>query len=286
MPDDATGVAALSVGEIDYMQYLPFDLLDRLAQTPNVKLMSLEGLDMFQGNFRLNSASGPFADPAVRAVLWKLVNQKEMLDAAGIGPRYRLENCPSFWMCGTPLSTDAGSGVAAFDVAGAKAALAQTGYRGEPVIMLAVAGSISTAAGSVLAQYMRQVGFTVAEQVMDWGTLLARRGKKEGWAMFPVYANGVDMASPLTHFYVANNCSDYPGWSCDATTTRLLADFAAAPDDAARKAIAASIQMEAYRTTPSVMWGQFSRPAGYRNRLVNLIQSSFPIFWNVQLAAA
>ena len=37
---------------------------------------------------------------------------------------------------------------------------------------------------------------------------------------------------------------------------------------------------------PSVMWGQFSHPAGYRTRLTNLIQSSFPIFWNVTLAAA
>ena len=286
MPDDATGVAALTVGEIDYMQYLPFDWLDRLGHTPNVKLMSLQGLDMFQGNFRLNTATGPFADPAVRAVLWKLVNQKEMLEAAGIGPKYRVDNCPSYWMCGTPLSTDAGSGVAVFDLAGAKADLARTNYKGEPVVILEVAGSIQTAAGNVLAQYMQQIGFTVKEEVMDWGTVLARRVKKDGWGLFPVYANGVDMASPLTHFYVSNNCADYTGWSCDATMTRLLAEFAAAPDDAARKTIAASIQTQAYLTTPSVMWGQFSRPAGYRSRLTGLIQSSFPIFWNVELAAA
>ncbi|MGI4946294.1 MAG: ABC transporter substrate-binding protein [Janthinobacterium lividum] len=286
MPDDATGVTALTVGEIDYMQYLPFDWLDRLGRTPNVKLMSLKGLDMFQGNFRLNAASGPFADPAVRAVMWKLVNQTEMLEAAGIGPKYRVDDCPSFFMCGTPLSTDAGSGVANFDLAGARTALAKTGYRGEPVVMLEVVGAIQTAAGNLLAQYMQQVGFTVKEEVMDWGTVLARRAKKDGWGMFPVYANGVDMASPLTHFYIANNCADYPGWSCDATITKLLADFAAAPDEASWKSIAAGIQQEAYRTTPSVMWGQFSRPAGYRSRLQDLVRSSFPIFWNAKLAAA
>lgn len=284
MPDDATGVIALTAGEIDYMQYLPFDWLDRLGRTPNVKLMALKGLDMFQGNFRLNSATGPFADPAVRAVLWKLVDQKEMMQAAGIEPRYSTE-CPSFWMCGTPLSTDAGAAVAKFDPAAAKAELARTAYKGEPVVMLEVAGSISTAAGNVLAQAMQAAGFTVKEEVMDWGTVLARRAKKDGWSLFPVYANGVDMASPLTHFYVSNNCSDYPGWSCDPATTGLLAEFAAAPDDAARKTIAARIQAEAYRTTPAVMWGQFSRPAGYRTRLTNVVQSAFPIFWSVQLTA-
>ena len=94
------------------------------------------------------------------------------------------------------------------------------------------------------------------------------------------------MASPLTNFYISNNCADYPGWSCDATMTKLLDAFAAAPDEAEHKRIAAEIQVVAYRTTPCVMWGQFSRPAGYRSRLTDLIQSSFPIFWNVKLSAA
>ena len=283
--DDATGASALIAGEIDYMQYLPFDWLGRLGRTPNVAVMALKGLDMFQGNFRLNHASGPFADPAVRQVLWKLVDQKEMLDTAGIGPAYRIEACASFWMCGTPLSTDAGSSAARFDMAGARSALARTAYRSEPVVMLQVAGSISQAAGSLLAQRMREAGFSVDEQVMDWGTVLARRAKREGWSLFPVYANGVDMSSPLNHFYVANNCADYPGWSCSPALSALLAEFATAPDDAARKPVAARIQEEAYALTPSVMWGQFSRPAGYRTRLRNLMPSSLPMFWNVELAA-
>ena len=284
--DDATGANALVAGEIDYMQYLPFDLLPMLAKAPGVKLMTLKGLDMFQGNFRVNAAAGPFSDPAVRAVLWKLVDQKETLEAAGIGPDMRLDRCPDFFMCGAPLATEAGSEGARFDLAGARAALARTGYKGEPVVMLQVSGSISQAAGSLLSQHMRQAGFTVDEQVMDWGTVLQRRGRKEGWSVFPVYSNGIEMASPLTHFYVSNNCADYPGWSCSATTTGLLAQFAAATDDAARRRIAVAIQEDAYRTTPNVMWGQFSRPAGYRARLQNLVQSSFPIFWGVRLATA
>lgn len=286
MPDDATGANALAAGEIDYMQYLPFDLVDMLNRTPGVQLLTLKGLDMFQGNFRLNAASGPFADPAVRRVLWHLVDQKDTLEAAGIAAPFRVDNCPSFFMCGTPLSSDAGAVVARFDPAAARAALASTGYKGEPVVMLQVSGSISQAAGSLLAQNMRAAGFTVDEQVMDWGTVLARRAKKEGWSLFPVYSNGVDMASPLTHFYISNNCGDYPGWSCSAPMTALLTRFAAAPDDDARRTLAAAIQEEAYRTTPSVMWGQFARPAGHRTRLLDLIPSSFPIFWNVRLGTA
>jgi peptide/nickel transport system substrate-binding protein len=283
VPDDATAANALMAGEIDYMQYLPFDLLATLEKSEGVQLMNFSGLDMFQGNFRVNHASGPFADPAVRAVLWKLVDQREILGAIGIPERFGMTVCDSFWLCGTPLATDAGAEVAKFDVAAAKAALAKTSYKGEPVVILQVSGSISTTASKVLTQHMREAGFTVDEQVMDWGTLLARRAKKDGWSLFGVYSNGVDMDSPLTHFYVSNNCADYPGWNCSEAMTGLLRDFAAAPDDAVRKRVAADIQVEAYRQTPSVMWGQFSRPAGYRSRLKNMIQSSFPMFWEVEI---
>jgi peptide/nickel transport system substrate-binding protein len=279
--DDATSASALIAGEIDYMQFLPFDWLGKLQSNTDLSIMDLTGVDMFQGNFRLNHASGPFADPAVRQVMWQLVDQDETLQAIGIPARYRVKTCPSFWMCGTPLQTTAGTEAAKFSIDGARQALARTNYKGEPVIMMQVAGSISQTAGDVLADHMKSAGFTVKQEVMDWGTVLARRAKREGWSLFPVYSNGIDMDSPLTHFYVANNCADYPGWSCDPTMTKLLEDFANAPDTTARQKIADQIQIAAYNLVPSVMWGQFARPAGYRHRLKNMIVSSFPMFWQV-----
>jgi peptide/nickel transport system substrate-binding protein len=284
MPDDGTAASALLAGEIDYMQYLPFDRIAQLERNRAIRVMQLGGIDMFQGNFRLNHASGPFTDPAVRRVLWKLVDQGEILQAIGIPERFSHRGaCPSFWMCGAPEETAAGAEVARFSVEAAQAALARTAYRGEPVVMLQVSGSISQTAGQVLAANMRKAGFTVEEQSMDWGTVLARRAKREGWSLFPVYSNGVDMASPLNHFYVANNCADYPGWSCDAGIGGMLHDYARAPDAAARMLIAERIQRSAYDLVPSVMWGQFSRPAGYRARLRNLIPSSFPMFWQAEV---
>ena len=37
----------------------------------------------------------------------------------------------------------------------------------------------------------------------------------------------------------------------------------------------------AYQLVPSVMWGQFARPAGYRKRLKGMVVSAFPMFWEV-----
>ena len=64
-----------------------------------------------------------------------------------------------------------------------------------------------------LPEQKRATDFTVEEQPRDWPTILARRAKKEGWSMFPVYSNGTDMFTPLTHFYIASTCNDFPGWS-------------------------------------------------------------------------
>ena len=48
-----------------------------------------------------------------------------------------------------------------------------------------------------------------------------------------------------------------------------------------RKKIAADIQTISYEMVPSLMWGQFTIPAGYRADLKGLIQSSYPMFWEV-----
>ena len=84
MPDQSTGANALLAGEIDYMQYLPFDLLGRLEKARGVRVFGLGGIHQFQGNFRLNHAAPPFDDPAIRRVLWSVIDQKEVLAAIGV----------------------------------------------------------------------------------------------------------------------------------------------------------------------------------------------------------
>jgi peptide/nickel transport system substrate-binding protein len=281
--DNITAASALKAGEIDYLQFVPFELIAQMEADKKLKVMSLGGLDMYQGNYRLNAAFPPFNDPAVRRVLWQLVDQEAVLDAVGVPQKYRLNNCPSFWMCGTPLETKAGSEAAHFSIDAAREALKKTNYKGEPVVIMESTGATTTSlnASMVVVDAMKRAGFNVDEQVMDWGTLLQRRVKKEGWSMFTVYSNGADMSSPLTHFYAGANCADYPGWSCDERVTPLLKAFAHAETLDDRKKIAAQIQTLDYDSVPSVMWGQFTVPAAYSTNLDGLIQSSFPIFWGV-----
>src|SRR4029434_1083205 len=116
------------------MHSLPFDMLPLLEKERSVKLMGLGGIHQFQGNFRLNHAFPPFDNPKVRQVMWKLVDQDATLTAIDVPERYRAKSCSSFWMCGTPLTTDAGS-------RGAKGAPAAAQARAEASRYHAVRGA-------------------------------------------------------------------------------------------------------------------------------------------------
>lgn len=283
MPDQATGASALIAGEVDYMQYLPFDLLPRIERARGVRTLGLGGIHQFQGNFRINHAAAPMDDPAVRRVLWRCADQASILTAIGVPAQFRAPPCPSFFLCDAPLSSTGGAAQASFDPAEARRMLAASSYRGQPLAFLTTAGGISQTAAQVMIQSMQQAGFNVTEQVMDWGTLLARRARREGWHIFAVYANGTDMFSPLTNFYVSNTCADYPGWDCDRDVQRLLTEFALATDGAARRRIAAEIQTASVAHVPSVMWGQFTIPAGYRDRVRDLPRAAYPMFWEARI---
>jgi peptide/nickel transport system substrate-binding protein len=248
-----------------------------------VRLVGLGGIHMFQGNFRINHAAAPMDDPAIRRVLWRCADQAAILTAIGVPERYRAPACPAFFLCDAPLDSRAGAAEMAYDPEEARRMLAATNYRGQTLAFLTTAGSISQTATEVMIQSMQQAGFTVEEQIMDWGTLLARRGKREGWHLFAVYANGTDMFSPLTHFYVSNTCADYPGWDCDRGIEALLHDFANATEATDRQRLAEAIQQAAVRHVPSVMWGQFTIPAGIRERLRDVPRAAYPMFWEAKI---
>ncbi len=282
--DPGTAVNALRAGEIDYMELPSMDLMPMLQQDPNIRVMTLTGPHMSTAYIRLNHASGPLADPAVRQVLWMALNQSDTPAAMGALGDLAIPYCPSFWMCGTPYETDAGAEVGRNpSVVRAREALKRTGYNGEPLVILQATDlEASRIGGDVVAHTLREVGFNVDLQAMDWGTVIARRTRRDGWSMFGVHVQGYDLANPLTHFYVVNNCQDFLGWSCDERITPLFTQFAQAETQDDRKRIAADIQRLAYENAPAIMLGQYSQPPAYRRNLQGVIEGGIPVFWNIR----
>jgi peptide/nickel transport system substrate-binding protein len=285
IPDGGTAASALQAGEIDYMQYAPFDYLERMAKDRRVRVQNFTGPHMFTGHYRINTASKPFDDPAIRRVLLRLVDQSEVLAGLGLSKEYS-RTCAAFFICGSPNETDVGAeALRDPSIEAAREALKQTKYAGEPVIILSASDLEAPRVSSeILADRLRRAGFTVDAQVMDWASVLARRTQRANWSVYGVHALGLDLASPLTNSVINFNCTESTtaGFMCEPRLKPLFEAFARAPDRAAQREVAGRIQAIVYEQGLGIPFGQFAQPAAYRAELQGLIPSAIPLFWNVE----
>src|SRR5665213_2718252 len=137
MPDAQTAVNALQSGEIDFLEAPSFDILPVLKANPELKVETLNKLG-YQTLGRMNFLYPPFDNVKVRRAAFMAMNQKDVLDALVGNPEY-YKICGALFVCGTPLATDAGSEtlVKGDGMAEAKKLLAESGYDGTPIVILA-----------------------------------------------------------------------------------------------------------------------------------------------------
>ena len=72
------------------------------------------------------------------------------------------------------------------------------------------------------------------------------------------------------------------GWPSDPKTDELRLKFATAPDEAARKAIAAEIQARAYEQVLYLPLSQFTTPSAWRNNLDGVLKSPVMLLYNIE----
>jgi peptide/nickel transport system substrate-binding protein len=120
--------------------------------------------------------------------------------------------------------------------------------------------------------------------VMDWASVLARRGQRQGWSVYGVHALGLDLASPLTNSVINFNCTTATtaGFMCEQRLVPLFDAFARAPDRAAQREVAGQIQTIVYEQGLGIPFGQFAQPAAMRASVTGLIPSAVPVFWNAE----
>ena len=113
---------------------------------------------------------------------------------------------------GTPLYTEEGGDIlkGPRKVEAAKRLLAESGYAGEPVTLMAAQDvAYLKAWGDVTADLLKRIDMKVDFAAVDWGTVVARRAQKSpprqgGWNMFITGSFGVDHAD-LTDIFLRTN---------------------------------------------------------------------------------
>ncbi|SAI71046.1 ABC transporter substrate-binding protein [Bordetella ansorpii] len=287
IPDGNTAAAALANGEVDMVELVPPDFLPMFEGNPDVQLTPTVAS---QGMAVVNSQQPPFNDPRARQALYYLINQKAMTTAMGYSDKYRVDYCPTLYICNSPLATDAGAApYAKQDLAKAKALFQAAGYKGEKIVLLHPTDNPTGQAVLVLAQNLQKAGINVDLQSMDWASVAARRLKKEpsaqgGWNIFLTWGGYYDASTPLTNPWLSAACGNsLPGWPCDKPLDELRTQWVRESDAARRKELAAAIQARAYETVPYVMWGEFKPVMATRGLShTELLKTGMPVMWNMQ----
>src|SRR6202051_3727483 len=162
---------------------------------------------VFKTRARMNFPSPPFDNVKVRRAALMAINQKDVLDALVGNPEY-YKICGAFFVCGTPLATEEGSEslVKGNGMAEAKKLLAESGYDGTPVVIMAPGDVVTLKAQPIVsAQLLREAGFKVDVEHTDWQTVVTRRTsqkppKEGGWNMFFTNWVGADVVNPGVKF--------------------------------------------------------------------------------------
>jgi peptide/nickel transport system substrate-binding protein len=293
MADAQTAVNALQSGDIDFMEIPSYDILPVLAANKDIVVETPNKLG-FQTVGRMNFLLPPFDNVKVRRAALMAINQKDVLDALIGNPQY-FKICGAFFMCDTPLATDAGSEslVKGNGMAEAKKLLAESGYDGTPIVIMAPGDVVTLKAQPIVAaQALREAGFKVDLQATDWGTVISRRTsqkpvKEGGWNMFFTNWAGADVINPIVNFAIGGKGKNggWFGWADDPRIEQLKDAFARASSLDEQKKVAADIQKEAYDQVIYIPLGEYTQPSAWRKSLTGVLDGpATPVFWNIEKA--
>jgi peptide/nickel transport system substrate-binding protein len=287
IPDSSTAMAALQTGAADWIENAPVDLLAVVANKPEIKVDALDPLGQPM-ILRFNHLQPPFDNVLARRAILAAVQQQPYLDASVGDPRF-YRSCKSFFPCGTPMSSGAGSDAMLGDVAAGKRMLAESGYRGGKVVLLAATDNpVLNALSAVTVDLLKRMDVNVELVATEWAALLQRRASQEpvekgGWSLFHTTAASVEYMSPAAHLGLrSDGRGAWAGWPTDPAMEALRRDWMAASDDDARKRIGAAIEQQAFSHVPYVPLGQFIQPTAYRSNVTDIVRSSVPVAWNLR----
>lgn len=290
MADAQTAMNALQSGDIDFFENPSFDVIPILAADKELKVETLNKLG-FQTLGRMNFLYPPFDNVKVRRAAFMAMNQKDVLDALVGNPKY-YQVCGAVFVCGTPLATDVGSEslVKGNGMAEAKKLLAESGYDGTPVVLMAPGDVVTLKAQPIVAaQLLRDAGFKVDVQATDWQTVVTRRAsqkppKEGGWNIFFTNWVGADVVNPVANVSVGGRGKNggWFGWAEDAKIEAMRDAFARSTSPEEQKKIAADIQKENYDQVIYIPLGQYVIPSAWRKSLTGVLDGpATPIFWNI-----
>jgi peptide/nickel transport system substrate-binding protein len=292
-PDPSTAASALQRNEVDWIEQPLFDLLPMMRKQAGIQLVAIDPLGA-PGVMALNHTQPPFDNEKLRQALLPAIDQNEFMTAL-VGDQTQSMKTPvGIFTLDTPAASTVDLQVFSGkrDVALAKRLVAESGYKGEKVVLMAPSDqAVLIPLAQVAQSVLQEIGLNVDYQVMDWGTLISRRASDKpasegGWNMFCTSWNGITLSNPGSHFPLrGNGKSGWFGWPTSPVLEGLRDDWFAAPDAAAQKAICDKMQAVAFKEVPFIPLGEYYLPSALRTSITDVVHCGNTSFWGARKTA-
>jgi peptide/nickel transport system substrate-binding protein len=165
--DDNLRAAALQAGDVDIIEYVPWQSMAGVEANPGLRLDSTYGPFM---DVIFNGTHGPFANPLVRQAVAHAVKREDIVQAVFFGRGKPLEGVPI--PEGTPWYDEKLAHGWNYDPARSKALLSQAGYAdGFQTTLLATAQyGMHKDTAEIVQQYLAAIGIQCELKLPDWPT--------------------------------------------------------------------------------------------------------------------
>jgi peptide/nickel transport system substrate-binding protein len=258
--DENLRVAALQAGDVDLIEYVPWQSMPSIEADPKLSLQTTSGPFMY---LTFNATASPFGDPRVRRAVAHAIKREDIIKAAFFGRGDPIEGLPL--PKNTTFYDQTLAHGLAYDPARAKSLLAEAGMaKGFSCKLLSTAQyGMHKDTAAVTQQYLAAVGIQAELVMPDWATRVAlgNRGQFE----FAVMGTAPDSNDPdglsafidgrLAPSYVRSYGLDVPGLD------KLLDAGSAEFDAAKRRAIYVDLQKVYLLEVPMI--GLCFRAQGY-----------------------
>ena len=285
--DPQTQVNALVAGEIDIIENPAHESYASFKGNPDIQVESSPVPR--QAILRFNHLHPPFNNPKVRRAAMAAIDQTAVLRAQ-VGIPEMFNTCFSVYPCKGPFASTKGMEfLGRGDIKRAQALLKESGYDGTAAVVMQPTDLAVIAKFPVMAsQLLRQAGFKIDLQAMDWQTLVSRRAKKDpptkgGWSILITNFTVFDLANPTAHPLVGAGCDKaWFGWPCDAEVERLRDAFPRAGTDEERKAVAEKVQIRGMEVGTYLPLGEYITPRAARRSVSGAIDGFLMVLWNIE----
>ena len=176
--DETARVAALQSGDVDLIEYVPWQSMAGIEADPKLKLESTDGPVMY---VTFNGARGPFVDPRIRQAVAHAINREDIVKTVFFGRGAALEGLPI--VKSSPFYDGKLAQAWNYDPAKAKALLAAAGKPdGFACTLLATAQyGMHKDTAVLMQQDLAAIGIQAQLALPDWPTRVAlgNRGQYE-----------------------------------------------------------------------------------------------------------